>query len=219
MSRRKDLDVAPHGRERPFGLRAFDGPHFQHPKPAGDHIERCAELVGENREEVILGAVRYFGVGAGLRGLTIEARILHGQRDPARQVLGERQIRRVIRVRRRASHDHGPAQGLVHRDRHGHDRAMSELQAETDALLVARDGTNHFLRNIGREIGGPRPNHLADAVGRLDVDGLRREVAPSPLGLRGVAMLERQAADRTAGVRHEDRAPVGGVRNGEGSDA
>ena len=91
----------------------------QHVGGAADGAERVAQLVAQHREELVLRAVRRFGLGARRLLLAEEPRVLDGDR----RLLGEAHADRLVLVGERARRAVADVQeaGHLRPDEHGHD--------------------------------------------------------------------------------------------------
>lgn len=214
------------------GVTAADA-EVEELRVAADGVERSAELMAHDGQEVRLRAVgrdrlvaRGHRLGCGrlghpprLDGLRMEPGIVHGDRGAARQVLGQHEVD-VAEAMARLGRDEGDRPQHVSARHHGDDDvgADSERTEEPEVLRVDRHRLHRVVRDLGDELGAAGPDHArrAERVVRL------RRIALVELArddLRGrIRVKHGNAPDATALGAHVHDAPRPQVRERQGGD-
>ena len=135
--------------DRAPGLLLIQLSADQHPRPAEDGAERCAQLVRNGREEFVLQAVE-------IVGLAEQPRVLNRERHPPREILDQRDVGGRVVVMRFLL---GPA------ERHHADGPAARAQRRADVGVGPEDPAQ--VHDIRFEVGDAH-HHLLEAVVRDD---------------------------------------------------
>ena len=174
-------------------------PDAQHVRPAHDRVERRAELVRERGEELVLEPVR-------LLRLEVEPRVLDGDARPVRDLLGERDLRRVPRAIRPAPHERALA---LAEDRDGYDEEVPVPGCRRAASAPGRSRAVADLR-AGRR-SSARPDRFDAGVLGVGPESLVAEPG-RVAGAAWIPVCGDRAAEASVRIDDVEDAPVGDRR-------
>ena len=182
--------------------RRVKRPRSQHAGPSDDRRQRCAQLVRDRGQELVLGP-------AGLLSRAIEPRIVDGLGGTTGQVLGEGEVSAAVTASRFGRAERDAAQPAAPRvQRHHHDRAQTQSAKGGAVLGIGCDRVEHLIRDLGMELRLPGPQDLREAVS-AEVDRLVVGQLAGELDVGGVDVGGGEPADSTVFLEHIDRAQIG----------
>ncbi len=141
----------PDGLQAEGELRRLEISELQQVNPAQDRGQRRAQLMRQVGEKFILGAVRF------LRA-PIQARVVDGQRNPPRHLLGERDVGGLeappdVRPQER---DHAERRA-VGGHRNGDETAHPHREQQVTMLLIAAGADEDFIGDVVHHHRPPFP--------------------------------------------------------------
>ena len=197
-----------HHVERPRRPLRRELPLTEHLHPSEHRLERCAELVGHRRDELVLQLVR-------LLRLLVEAGVVDGDPGAAAELLREREIRPAVRPpglrgrQRERTEDVAPGH-----ERDDDPRAIGERTEIAETVAAAGHLHEHLVRHLRDQDGLARPQNARARMLPLRVRRIDLRPADDRRLCR-VGASDRQAAYQVVGVDDVDRAPVRHERHDE----
>ncbi len=182
---------------------------LEHVAPAHDRVQRRAQLVREDREELVLRAV-------GELGVAIEPGVVHGDAGPPRHFVEHGHVVVRERVVDAAADERDHAERVpAGRQRRQQHRTRSQFVQHPQVLRIARAARQHFVADVRVERGHAGAQDIVDARRRRRIHGIARLEHARQLDLLRIDVRRDDALDRVVGLLDVDRAPVGDARNRE----
>ena len=206
--------VALHRVERAFGRLRCQRPGAQHPYPAEHRRQRCAQLVREHGEELVLGAARV------LR-LAVESRVVGGERGALREVLGQREVgERVASLAVGDGEGHDAQRAAARAQRHQHERGGRRAAVCAQVLRIAHTRGEPLVTHVAHERRLTALDHRLEHAVRSGTRGAgQRALARQPLLDERIGVGRGEAAKHTTvGLEHVHQHIVGEVGDGDARD-